>query len=180
MYLVRLEHAQEHVIRFTLVSLAASVPLAGFALALIAAASGLTAGTVWIVAGGCANVVATIASTCLARGGSFVLSAAVDSLSGPGLALAGVVLAATDQPVTVWGTTYGAVWIAVGFVGSATAASVARRSGDPHKLPPLRLAGAWPMVVSGLLSQAYNRVDYLLLTVVATDYRRGSGQCSAR
>lgn len=167
LHLVRAEEAPAMVKQFVAASAALAVPLAIVAVALLQAFGGSSLGSALVAFGGIANVAVTAGSSCLARGGRFLASAATDASSGVLLGVTAFLLVLVDASSVVWALSYALAWVIAAAITMWYSFRAVSTAGAPRL--DLRLSTAWPMVASGLLSQAFNRLDYLVLTVVAIE-----------
>lgn len=147
--------------------LATSCSIGGFAL--ISVLNGVSVTGALLVLGGVANIGPTFGSTIHALNEKFVVSALLDATSGILLTIATIVLVVVDAPLQAWATGYLGVWLVAS--GAATigplAISITQNAGSLGGMVSVLRASA-AMLSIGVVAMAFNRTDYLALTVVGT------------
>lgn len=131
------------------------------------------AADVWLlfmVGGGVLSVVPALASSLHAVDGNCGRSALVDAGSGVFFSIAAVGLVALSAPLVVWALGYALVW-GLGCLISLVGPLSIRMTGSVTELgrigPLLRRSSV--LLTLGLVSMAFNRSDFLALSVVGTD-----------
>jgi O-antigen/teichoic acid export membrane protein len=116
-----------------------------------------------------ASTVPALGSSLYALSNRFRRSAALDAVSGLLFVAVTVPLVVADASVTAWAVAYLAVWGASAAVTLVAPAMVV--TAGPNALGNFRQAvwSARTLVVIGVVAMAFNRADYLALTVVGSE-----------
>ncbi len=171
---------QQHLIRTSSIresstdALAKSVALAvgcsflGFGVLLLLTPIGMW--MVFLVVASIASVVPPLGASLHALGGGYVRSAAIDAVSGVLLVCATIILVIVEASLAQFMSVYMVVWClaaVAAFVGPI------RFPLSNVRIPTARLADiareSWPMIAIGIMAMAFNRADYLVLTIVGSD-----------
>jgi len=151
-----------------------SLVLAGFG-ALIATAAllptiGAQPWLLAVLAGGVVSSIASLGASLQALGGRFGRAAGIDIATGALFGLATLFLVASSAPIEVWAGGYLAVWLATALVCACGPLSFQPFSGvETFGSFGHVLRGAATMIAIGFVAMAFNRSDFLALTIVGSD-----------
>jgi O-antigen/teichoic acid export membrane protein len=123
--------------------------------------------TVLLAVGGLLSCIPSLIASLHALDGRFERSALADAGSGLLFVAAAVPLLITGAATIVWALAFAGVW-AIAAIATSVGPLAVRSSGAGSSIGPMRtvLLDARAMIAIGIVAMAFNRADYLALSVV--------------